>query len=208
MPICRSLPLMPIVAKTIRAARLRALLSALALLGAPAAAQAEDHLRIGIAVETRTLDPHQSASAPNAQALRHVYDTLIRHDEAQRLLPGLALSWAMDPADATRWTIRLRPGVRFHDGQAFGAEDVIASLARAVDIPRGLGGFASYLRQVSSVTAVDDLTLEIRTSAPHAGLPYDLTAAMIVPRRAVEAPAEAFNSGALDHPAAPGRTLP
>jgi hypothetical protein len=61
----------------------------------------------------------------------------------------------------------------------------------------GLGGFASYLRQVSSVTAVDDLTLEIRTSAPHAGLPYDLTAAMIVPRRAVEAPAEAFNSGAL-----------
>ncbi|WP_137179924.1 ABC transporter substrate-binding protein [Roseomonas sp. AR75] len=164
------------------------------LLGTGAAAEP---LRIGVAVETRTLDPHQSATAPNVQALRHIYETLVTHDAQHRLVPGLAASWTMDPADATRWVVRLRADVRFHDGQPFGAADVAASLARAMDPPGGVGGYASYYRQLRSVTVLDAATLDLRTAAPHAGLPFDLTAAMIIPRGAAGLGTEAFNAGAV-----------
>jgi peptide/nickel transport system substrate-binding protein len=167
-----------------------------AALGTALPARAQEALRIGVAVETRSLDPHLAASLPDAQALRHVFDALVAQDAAQRLVPGLAESWTMDPADPTRWTIRLRPGVRFHDGQPLGAEDVAASLDRAVNPPAGLGGYASYLRELRSVTVRDALTLEIATAAPHAGLPHDLTVALVIPRGARGATTEAFNAGA------------
>jgi peptide/nickel transport system substrate-binding protein len=176
------------------AERWRLPLALLALLAAPAPAIAQA-LRIGVAVETRTLDPHLSPTAPNVQALRHIFETLVTHDEQHRLVPGLAVSWTMDAADPTRWVIRLRPDVRFHDGRPFGAEDAAASLARAMDPPGGTGGYASYYRQLRTVTVRDASTLELRTAAPHAGLPFDLTAAMIVPRQSGMAGTEAFNAG-------------
>jgi peptide/nickel transport system substrate-binding protein len=167
---------------------------ALALLAAPGAA-AQTVLRIGVAVETRALDPHLHAGTNSAQALRHIFETLVALDEAQRPVPGLALSWAMDPADPRRWVLRLREGVRFQGGQPFGAADVAASLRRAVDLPGGVGAYASYLRQVVAVTELDPLTVEIRTAAPHAALPHDLSAPMMVSRRAASLPTEAFNAG-------------
>ena len=161
------------------------------------AARAETVLRVGVAVETRSLDPHLTSSGPTVQALRHIFEPLVAHDAAQNLVPGLAESWAMDPADATRWRIRLRAGVAFHDGQPLGAADVVASLARAVNMPRGMGGYASYLRQVTAAQAIDDRTLELRTAAPHAALAYDLSAVMIVQRRAADLAPEEFVSGGM-----------
>ncbi|KAF0132642.1 MAG: extracellular solute-binding protein, partial [Xanthobacteraceae bacterium] len=51
----------------------------------------------------------------------NVFDSLILWDLSKAdapggLIPGLATSWSVDPADATRWTFVLRPGVTFHDG--------------------------------------------------------------------------------------------
>ncbi|WP_372621834.1 ABC transporter substrate-binding protein [Falsiroseomonas sp.] len=164
-------------------------------LAAPAPAAPAELLRIGVAVETSGIDPHLSASQPNAQALRHVFEPLVAMDAAQRPVPGLAVSWELDRVDPRRWVFRLRPGVRFHDGQPFGAEDVAASLRRAMDPPGGVGGYASYLRQVVGFTVLDEHTLELRTAAPHPALPFDLTAPMIVSRHAAAAPPDAFSSG-------------
>lgn len=173
------------------------------LLGAlSGGAAAQETLRIGVAVETSSMDPHLAASINNAQTLRHVFDPLIAQDAAQRPVAGLALSWGMDADDPRRWVIRLRPGVRFHDGQPFGAEDVVVSLRRAMDPPGGVGGYGSYLRQVTGFAVRDEHTLELRTAEPHPALPFDLTAPMIVSRRAATAPAEAFNSG--EHAAGTG----
>lgn len=176
--------------------RYRTVLAAAAavLLVLPIAQASAQTLRIGLLRETSSLDPHLRASPANAQSLRHVYETLVALDAQQRLIPGLALSWTMTE-DPTRWLLRLRPEVVFHDGQPFGAEDVVVSLARALDLPGGVAGFASYLRQVTSVIAIDALTVEITTQAPHPALPNDLTAIAMVSRRAAGVPTEGFNAG-------------
>ncbi|MEG7982415.1 ABC transporter substrate-binding protein, partial [Listeria monocytogenes] len=59
-----------------------------------------------------------------------VYDGLITWDLssaelASDLVPGLATSWTVDAADKTKWTFKLRPGVKFHDGSDFTADAVV-----------------------------------------------------------------------------------
>lgn len=157
----------------------------------PAAAQ---RLRVGVAVEHSALDPHFHSTLPNAQVARHVFDPLVAQDAGQRLTPGLALSWTM--AEPTRWVLKLRPDVRFHDGRPFEAEDAVASLRRAVSVEGSPGGYGTYLRAIESSRAVDATTLEIRTRAPAPTLPWDLTAVGMVQRTAIAAKPDAFNSGA------------
>ncbi|MGE0714436.1 MAG: ABC transporter substrate-binding protein [Alphaproteobacteria bacterium] len=165
------------------------------VLAAAASAAAAATLRVGVAVETSSLDPHWHSTSPNAQMVRHIYDPLVAQDAQQRLLPGLALSWRM--AEPTRWVLTLRPGVRFHDGQAFGAEDVVVSLQRAVAVEGSPGGYGSYLRAIVEARAIDATTVEIRTAGPYPSLPWDLTAIGIVSRRAANARSDAFNDGTL-----------
>ncbi len=157
-------------------------------------AAAEERLRIGLAVEHSALDPHYHSTAPNAQIARHIFDPLVAQDAAQRLQPGLALSWTM--VEPTRWVLKLRQNVRFHDGQAFGADDVVVSLKRAVAVEGSPGGYGTYLRAVAEVRAIDPATVEIRTNAPYPALPWDLTAVAMVQRSAANAKSDAFNSGA------------
>lgn len=163
--------------------------------GMLACAAASQTLRIAVSVETTSIDPHFHSTTPNAQIARHIFDPLVALDERQQIQPGLAMSWRM--VEPTRWVIALRPGVAFHDGQPFGAEDVVVSLRRAVAVEGSPGGYGSYLRAISAVTALDPLTVEIRTAVPHPSLPWDLTAVGIVPRAADGARTDAFNSGKL-----------
>ena len=59
-----------------------------------------------------------------------VYDSLVNRDEQFRIEPALALSWqALNP---TTWRFALRPGVTFHDGSPFTADDVVFSVERAL----------------------------------------------------------------------------
>ena len=65
-----------------------------------------------------------------------LYNALCEWDLAHADRPagvkgGLATTWAPDPADPKRWWFTLRDGVRFHDGKAFAAEDVVFSFDRA-----------------------------------------------------------------------------
>ena len=71
---------------------LRALGAALFSLLFAAAAQAAD-LTIGLSTPVTSLDPHFHNLTPNNSLNRHVFETLIKQDEAQRMQPGLAESW-------------------------------------------------------------------------------------------------------------------
>ena len=58
-----------------------------------------------------------------------MYDSLTqwdlsKADAASVVIPGVALSWAVDATDKTKWIFKLRPGVKFHDGSAFNADAV------------------------------------------------------------------------------------
>ena len=116
-----------------------------------------------------------------------VYDALINWDltsadKPSDLVPGLAVSWGLDPADAskTKWILKLREGVKFHDGSAFDADAVVWNLDKLLvgespqyDQRQSAQG-KSRIPAVASYRAVDPMTVEIVTKAPDATLPYQL----------------------------------
>ncbi len=151
-------------------------------------------LRIGLAADVTSLDPHYLNVAPNNNAAWHVFDALVHVDANARLVPGLAVSWrAIDP---TTWEFKLRKGVKFHDGSDFTAEDVIFSLERAATLAASPGPFASFVKPITAKKIVDPWTIRFKTAAPYAMLPYDLNSIFIVSKKAATgASTEDFNSG-------------
>ena len=121
---------------------------ALAAVGWIAGAQAQE-LNIGLSAEPSAMDPHFHNLTPNNSLLRHIFDRLIDQNENQALVPGLALSWRN--IDETTWEFKLRAGVRFTDGSAFTANDVIYSVCRAPRVENSPSSFAIYSRAITGM---------------------------------------------------------
>ena len=126
-------------------------------------------------------DPHICSDSANRLSLVFsVYDALVRRAAAGAYQPALAESWSA-AGDARAWTFRLRPGVRFHNGDVLRADDVVATLDRVLDPAIGgsfgtQGVYLSYLGS-AEISKVDDLTVRIVTGEPMADL-LDLLVAM------------------------------
>lgn len=149
-------------------------------------------LRIALAADITSVDPHFANIAPNNNIGWHVFDALTHVDADARLIPGLALSWRA--VDGTTWEIKLRRGVKFHDGSDFTAEDVVFSIERAAKLPNGQ--FTGFVQRIVAKQIVDPYTLRLKTAAPYAMVPQDLNSIFIVSRRAAAgATTEDFNSG-------------
>src|SRR4249920_2846248 len=85
-------------------------------------------LTIGVRGGPDSIDPHFTATGTHAEALKHVFDTLTWSGDKLQIEPRLATSWkAIEPSV---WEFKLRPGVKFHDGSDFTAEDVKFSIER------------------------------------------------------------------------------
>ncbi|MEO8241087.1 MAG: ABC transporter substrate-binding protein [bacterium] len=109
-----------------------------------------------------------------------LYDRLMRQGPDGSAVPALALSWQSNDT-ATEWTLKLRPGVKFHDGSDFDATDVKYSLERIND-PALESPVAAVLGIISEVEVIDPLTVKIKLSTPHSGIPlllYDYRVRMI-----------------------------
>ncbi len=167
--------------------------AACALIFATAGATAQD-LTVGLSTPITTLDPHFHNLSPNNAMVRHVFETLIRTDEAQRQYPGLAESWKA--LSDTEWEIKLRKGVKWHDGKEFTADDVLATFKRVPNVPNSPASFAVFVRQITDARAVDKHTLRLTTASAHPLLPTDMSSVIIVPKAIAEtAKTEDFNSG-------------
>lgn len=131
-----------------------------------------------------TLDPHSQNQGVTHNFAHHIYETLVDRDVEGTLIPRLATEWALKDGDPTVWVFKLRPGVKFHDGADLTAEDVVFSLDRARSAK-------SNMRQlhaaVESVTAVDDTTVEVKTSGPSPLYPNNLTNTFIMDKTWTEA---------------------
>lgn len=168
------------------------LCAALSLAGAHSVLAAE--LRIGLAADVTSLDPHFLNVAPNNNAAWQIFDALVHVDGNARLIPGLAVSWR--PVDATTWEFKLRKGVKFHDGSDFTAEDVMFSLERPATLTASPGPFTGFVKPIVARKIVDPWTIRLKTAAPYAMLPYDLDSIFIVSKKAAAgASTEDFNSG-------------
>jgi peptide/nickel transport system substrate-binding protein len=171
-----------------------AALLGLGLLPRPLAAQGGGVLTIGTATTPSSADPHFYAFQPNFNLALHVFSRLVERDARLRPIPGLALSWT--PVGERIWEFKLRPGVKWHDGRDFTADDVAFTIGRVPTVPNSPGSLAGYVRPVTQVEVVDPLTVRLHTAGPHPSLPNDLTFIAIVSRHAGEgATTEDYNSG-------------
>ncbi|SFH09028.1 ABC transporter substrate-binding protein [Methylobacterium gossipiicola] len=176
-----------------RTAPARSLLAALLLSGLMTpAALAQGVLKIGMTASDIPLTTGQADNGGEGMRFTGftVYDGLINWDlssatKPSGLVPGLAESWAVDPADHTKWTFKLRPGVTFHDGSPFTADAVVWNLDKLLKSdapqfdPRQAAQGRSRIPAVASYRVVDPLTVEIVTKAPDATLPYQIAWFMI-----------------------------
>lgn len=161
-----------------------------AMFGATVSAQT---LTMGVRAGPDSMDPHWSTLGGQAEALRHVFDTVVMADEKLQLKPGLAVSWKS--IDETTWEFKIRQGVRFHDGSELTAEDVKFSIDR-IPVVTGPMSMTIYTKQVKETKVVDKYTLHVKTKAAAPTLPNDFIRLFVVPKSiGMEARNEQFNSG-------------
>ena len=108
-----------------------ALASLLIMLAVPAAAQT---LRIGLQEDPDTLDGAKNWSFVGRNVMTSICDKLVDIAPDASIVPMLATGWETS-ADGKAITFKLRPGVRFHDGEPFDAAAVKFSLDRALTLP-------------------------------------------------------------------------
>lgn len=149
---------------------------AAALVAAPVAAQPVV-FRMATSTDASTLDPHASNAAVNTLLLANIYETLALNRDDLSLEPGLALSWTQ--VSPTRWRYVLRPNVRFHNGNAFDADDVVFSIERARAPTSNMGIFVDTVERAERV---DALTVDIVTRVHDPVLPNKMSRVFIMDR--------------------------
>jgi ABC-type transport system substrate-binding protein len=160
---------------------------ALATLAAPSLAQ-EKVLRIAMTAADipRTLGQPDQGFEGNRFTGIPMYDALTHWDLSKAdapsvLIPGLALSWAVDAKDKTKWVFKLRPGVKFHDGSDFNADAVVWNVRKVLDKDAvhfdasQVGVTASRMPTLRTARKIDNLTVELTSSEPDSFLPINLT---------------------------------
>jgi peptide/nickel transport system substrate-binding protein len=173
-----------------RTLRLVATAAALAM-SLAASAQAETTLRIGLAEDPDMLDPSLGRTYVGRIVFSAFCDKLFDIDEKLNIVPQLALSHETS-ADGKAVTIKLRPGVKFHDGEVLDAEAAKFSIERHINMP---GSFRkSELASVDHVEIVDPLTIKLVLKSPFAPLISQLTdrAGMMVSPKAVKEEGDKF----------------
>ena len=143
-------------------------------------------LRIGMQADPATLDPAQSASFVDRVALAAVCDKLIDLDAKLSFVPQLATEWSWAD-DGLALTMKLRPGVVFHDGEPLDAEAVRFNLER--NKTAAYSRRQSELKPVKGLVVVDPLTVRFELSEPYAPLMAQLAdraGMMVSPKAARE----------------------
>jgi peptide/nickel transport system substrate-binding protein len=169
--------------------------SALALAAAfsPAVLSAAE-LKIAITTEPSSMDPHFHVFSPNINVAMYTFDKLIDFDAKMNLAPNLATKWTA--VDDTTWELNLRPGVTFHDGTPFTADDVKFTIERAPTVPNSPSSYARFIQPITAVEVVNPMTVRIKTASPFPLMPRYLATFVIVSRKHGEgADSNAYNSG-------------
>src|SRR5215831_11926305 len=163
---------------------LLALMAAMVLAAHPAAAQSV--LRIGLNDDPDALDPTISRAYTGRLVFAALCDKLFDVTPELKIVPQLATSYEWGPNQRSV-VLKLRPGVKFHDGEPFNAEAVRFNIERHLNTP---GSFRkSEIGEIKSVDVVNDLTVRLNLSEPLVPLIAALTdraGMMISPKAARE----------------------
>jgi peptide/nickel transport system substrate-binding protein len=154
-------------------------------------AYAQTTLRIGLAEDPDVLDPSIGRTYVGRIVFSAFCDKLFDIDEKLNIVPQLALSHETS-ADGKEMTIKLRPGVKFHDGEPFDAEAAKFSLERHLTLPQSFR--KPELAALDHVDVVDPLTIKLFLKTPYSPLIAQLTdrAGMMVSPKAVKEAGDKF----------------
>ncbi len=164
------------------------LIAAVMLLGTAFAQQG----RLELAVDQSPvgLDPHVVTAFSSFAVIGQIYDGLLELNAGLALEPALATSWTVSD-DGLTYVFQIRDGVKFHNGRAMNAEDVVYSFDRIMDTETGSPS-ASRFTEVASLVASGPLEVTFTLSAPFAPFLSNLPNLTVVPSEVVEA-----NDGSL-----------
>src|SRR5574341_2606426 len=143
-------------------------------------------IRVATNAEPPTLDWQSSTTTATRLVAWHIFESLFALDQDYEVKPLLAQGYTVSP-DGLRCTIRLRTGIKFHNGQPMRAEDVIASLERWGKLSTGGRETFKFIKQIRKL---DDAIIEIGLNRAFTPLITNLgdpkQAAVIMPKSAAE----------------------
>jgi peptide/nickel transport system substrate-binding protein len=137
------------------------------------AGQAGATIRVGIVVPTAAINPLTVADQGGLDMLAQTGEYLCLSGQSLTLKPVLAESWTPN-ATADVWTFKIRQGVKFHDGKALTADDVVYTYqlqSNPKNTSNALSNFGGVLTP-SGVQKVDDFTVAFHLAAPNGNFPY------------------------------------
>ena len=171
---------------------IRSVWPALLLALVPALANAQT-LRVGLAEDPDVLDPSLARSFVGRVVFAALCDKLLDIDEKLEIVPQLATSYDWS-ADSKSLTLKLRPGVTFHDGEKFDAAAVKFNIERHKTLPGS--NRRGELAPVTTVDVVDAATVRLNLSTPFSPLLAQLAdrAGMMVSPKAAQAAGDKFGS--------------
>jgi peptide/nickel transport system substrate-binding protein len=132
--------------------------------------------------DAATMDPHSHNAGPTTNIVDQIYEALLQRDPQLKILPQLATEY--QSTSPTTWRFKLRPGVKFHNGAAFNADDVVFSVERAM---ADSSQFKTFTNSVVRAVKIDDLTVDIVTDKPNPLIPAQFTEVRIMDKEWSEA---------------------
>ena len=143
-------------------------------------------IRVAQIVPAAAIDPVKIADGGGITVLSQVAETLVLSGHDLTAVPVLAESWSPNK-DGTVWTFKLRQGVKFHNGKAMTADDVVATFDRLADPAVGSNALSVFTGMLSKggTHKVDDHTVEFHLDVANGNFPYAVSTdnynAVIVP---------------------------
>jgi peptide/nickel transport system substrate-binding protein len=157
-------------------------------------------LKVGVGQGLVNPDPHTSSLYSDVRILEQIYQGLMRLDPTTLKPVGdLADSWTISD-DKLTWTFKLHPGVKFHDGRALSAADVVYWFNHIRD-PKTVATLLSDFEPIASVDAPDPATVVLKLKRPYGVLPAVLATpvwAAIVPANAGDLAAHPVGTGPFE----------
>lgn len=166
----------------------------------------EKQLSVQVGPNPETIDPALNSAVDGGNMLLHAFEGLLAMDEEGNLIPGQAESWETSE-DGLTWTFHLREGLKWSDGTDLTANDFVYTWQRVCDPELAAPYSETVLGMVEGydaamegdpsalgVTAVDDLTLEVKLANPCTYFGYLAAFATLYPvqQATVEANGEAW----------------
>ena len=106
-----------------------------------------------------------------------IFNGLTAHDGDNQVVPGLAKSWTFDEASCT-YTFNLEEGIKWHDGEAFTADDVKFTIESIMNPDNGSENAPNY-EDVEEIVIIDEHTISFKLATPNVAFLDYMTMAVL-----------------------------